>query len=155
MPLYSVEKDGFRKVIHAFDPQYQTPERKYFSQTAVPTLYTSVREKIVNELTLIKYFSSTTDMWSSETGEPYLAYTVHFIDRDWSLITRCLQALYLPQDHTADNIAEAITTTLSNWNLPVSNQVRTISHHSILFINNCLLFFILSNYFFAGLIPFY
>ena len=63
MPLYSVEKDGFRKVIHAFDPQYQTPERKYFSQTAVPTLYTSVREKIVNELTLIKYFSSTTDMW--------------------------------------------------------------------------------------------
>ena len=80
----------------------------------VPALYTSVRENIVNELAPINFFSSTADMWSSETGEPYLAYTVHFIDGDWTLKSRCLQALYLPQDHTADNISEAVTTTLAN-----------------------------------------
>ena len=124
MPLYSVEKEGFRKMLHVFDSQYELPGRKYFSQTAVPALYTSVREKIVNELAPIDYFSSTADMWSSETGEPYLAYTVHFIDMDWTLKSRCLQALFLPEDHTADNIADAITTTLTNWSLPISNQVR-------------------------------
>ncbi len=32
------------------------------------------------ELSLVKNFVATTDMWSSETGQPFLSYTVHFID---------------------------------------------------------------------------
>ena len=48
-------------------------------------------------------------MWSSYTGEPYLSYTVHFLDNEWKLKSHCLQALYLPEDHTADNIADAPT----------------------------------------------
>ena len=134
MPLYSVEKVGFRKMLHVFDPQYELPGRKYFSQTAVPALYTSMREKIVNELAPIQHFSSTADMWSSETGEPYLSYTVHFIDGDWMLKSHCLQALYLPQDHTADNISEAMTITLSNWQLPISNQV---CHYKLMCMHAC------------------
>ena len=81
----------------------------------VPALYTSVRENIVNELApinLLLFHGRHVGLARPE--EPYLAYTVHFIDGDWTLKSRCLQALYLPQDHTADNISEAVTTTLAN-----------------------------------------
>ena len=53
---------------------------------------------------------------------PFLSYTVHFIDNEWTLKTRCLET-YMPQDHTADNLAEAMVNMLESWNLDVSKQV--------------------------------
>ena len=69
------------------------------------------------------YFSSTTDMWSSSTMEPYLSYTVHFITNDWTLQSRCLQTLFVPKDHNADNLSEVLTETLAQWKLEVGRQV--------------------------------
>lgn len=123
MPLYSVEKPGLRKMLQVFDPQYDLPGRKYFSQTAIPLLYDSLREKIVSELREIDHFAATADMWSSHTGEPYLAYTIHFINADWKLESRVLQASYLPQDHNAENIVDAFSSTLR---LKPSQQVHTV-----------------------------
>ena len=59
----------------------------------------------------MKYYAATTDMWSSDTGAPFLSYTVHFIDEDWQLKSR-LQALYLPADHTANNLADSLSSIL-------------------------------------------
>ena len=39
MPIYSVEKEGFRQLLQSFDPQYELPSCKYFSNTAIPKLY--------------------------------------------------------------------------------------------------------------------
>jgi len=39
MPIYSVKKEGFRQLLHSFDPQYELPSRKYFSNTTIPKLY--------------------------------------------------------------------------------------------------------------------
>ena len=36
LPLYSVEKPGFRRMVHTFDPQFELPSQKYFSKTAIP-----------------------------------------------------------------------------------------------------------------------
>lgn len=123
MPIYSVEKDGFREMLRKFDAQYDLPGRKYFSQTGIPALYTSTRKKVQSDLQDVEFFAATTDMWSSSTTEPYISYTVHYIDRDWCLKSRCLQTLYLPQDHTADNLAESMTETLESWGLKAANQV--------------------------------
>ena len=38
MPIYSVEKEGFREMLRKFDAQYDLPGRKYFSQIAIPAL---------------------------------------------------------------------------------------------------------------------
>ncbi len=124
LPIYTVEKPGFQRMLKSFDSQYQLPSRKYFSETAIPKLYNQEKERVVAELSLVKNFAATTDMWSSETGQPFLSYTVHFIDNEWKLRTYCLQALYLPVDHTASNIADALLSTLENWSLNSSNQVR-------------------------------
>jgi len=90
LPIYSVEKEGFHKMLCTFDAQYDLPGRKYFSETAIPALYASTREKVSADLKGAKYFAATTDMWSSSTTEPYLCYTIHFVDREWCLQTWCL-----------------------------------------------------------------
>ena len=54
---------------------------------------------------------------------PYMSYTVYFIDQQWSLQSLCLQALFVPQNCNADNLANVITETLTNWSLDLVNQV--------------------------------
>ena len=55
--------------------------------------------------------------------EPYLSYTVHFVTADWTLSNKCLQTLYLLEDHTSENLAEALEETLESWELDASKQV--------------------------------
>ena len=55
---------------------------------------------------------------------PYMSYTVYFIDSVWKLRSRhCLLTLFLPEDHTGDNNAEAMKLTLGSWDLDSSKQV--------------------------------
>ena len=55
---------------------------------------------------------------------PYISYKTHFIDSSWELRSRCLQTQFLPQDHTGENIADALDSTLESWNLAQNKQVR-------------------------------
>lgn len=121
--MYTVEKPGFRKMLKIFDSRYQPPRRKYFTQTAIPSLYTSIREKVKEELSTVKYFSGTTDLWSSIGLKPYINYTIHYLDNEWKLQSKCLQTHFLPENHTADVIADSLTTTLVLWELKAENQV--------------------------------
>ena len=34
-PFHTVERQGFREMVHAFDPKYELPSRKYFSTTVI------------------------------------------------------------------------------------------------------------------------
>ena len=61
-------------------------------------------------------------MWSSSMMEPYLSYSIHFID-DWVLKSQCLQTLFVPRDHNADNLSEILTETLAQWKLGADQQV--------------------------------
>ena len=123
MPIYTVEKSGFQQLLKDFDPRYQLPSRKYFSQQATPKLYNETGEIIVQQLESVEFFSATTDMWSSNTMEPYMSYTVHFIDSHWKRQSRCLETLYTPVDHTAENLADGMKVILENWNLSSTKQV--------------------------------
>ncbi len=43
-PFYSVEKDGFKKLVKVLDSRYELPGRKYFSQVAIPPqLYSKIK----------------------------------------------------------------------------------------------------------------
>ena len=105
-------------MIHKIDPHYTVPSREYFSKTALPSLYTATRDKISESMKSLEYYSITTDIWSSGKMEPYLAVTVHYIDKDWVLQSHCLQTLFIPQDHTAENLAPVLQGILECWSLP-------------------------------------
>ena len=108
LPIYTVEISGFQRMLNTFDAKCEVPSQTYFSRTAIPTLYASVREQVKQELSTVQYFLATTDLWSSIGMKPYMSYTVHFVNEEWKLQTRCLQAKFLPDDHTGENLAEAM-----------------------------------------------
>ena len=123
LPLYTVEKEGFKKMLYKFDPRYEPPSRNYISRIAVPDLYATTKEQVMKKLSKVAYFASTTDMWSSTAGlMPYMSYTVHFINEDWELESLSLGTHFLPEDHTAPILAEAMQSTLVEWKLQSSQQ---------------------------------
>ncbi len=112
VPLCTVEKPGFKELVSKLNPRY---ERKFFSQQEIPGLYFDVRCGVLAELKQAKYYSITTDLWTSGACEPYITLTVHYIDGDWCLKTKCLDTVALFADHTGDNIAQSVIDILSNW----------------------------------------
>ena len=118
MPFNIVEQPGFKKLVSKLDERYQVPSRKYFTKTAIPALYIDTRGKIAESVKNVEYFSITTDMWSSNTMEPYLAVTIHFIDKEWELQSYCQQTTFVPEDHTADNLVVVLQGVLESWGLP-------------------------------------
>ena len=122
MSLYTVEKSGFKQLLNDFDPKYDIHSRMYFSQRAIPKLY-ETKEGVLRQIQNIEFFSATSDMWSSQTMEPYMSYTIHFIDQDWKLQSRCLQTLHVPEDHTAKTLADGMKEVIGHWNLAPSKQV--------------------------------
>ena len=93
-------------MINAIDQRYEVPSRKYFTETAMPKCYAELCEKVQKELCDLKYFATTTDLWSSRTMEPFISLTIHYIADDWNLGSRCLQTSYFPAEYTAEEIAQ-------------------------------------------------
>ena len=123
IPINTVEKPGFCSMV---DPQYEVPSRKYFSRTALPSLYAETRERVTKELQEAEYYSVTTDLWSSIGKlEPYLAVTVHYINKEWELKSYCLNTLFCHRT-TPVNISEALQSILESRSLP-ENKLACIT----------------------------
>ena len=71
----------------------------------------------------LSFFSGTTDIWTSAAGDPYFTCTCHYINPQCKMQSFCLQTHYIPQEHTGENIKEALSATLQQWNLDQSNQI--------------------------------
>ena len=72
----------------------------------------------------IESFPSTTDLWSSDAIEPYLGYSIHYINmRTWELLNAFLQVHYTPEDHTGINLKEALVQTIEEWHLDANKMV--------------------------------
>ncbi|KAK7898280.1 hypothetical protein WMY93_019133 [Mugilogobius chulae] len=117
VPFQTVEKPSFKSMLRKFDKQYDLPGKSFFSETAVPQTYEAVRGKVLKEIKKIKHFSATTDMWSSVGMTPYICLTVHYLTEDWKLKSLCLQTAFMPQNHTAENLAEVLQSAFSEWSL--------------------------------------
>ncbi len=124
--FHTVEKKSFKDMVKVLDDQYELPGRKHFSQTAVPHLYSKVRDNVQVLLSAADSYSLTTDMWSSVNMTPYMSLTVHTITPDWKLESKCLQTTYFPESHTADNLAVALRAALQEWQL---DEKKTFSHN--------------------------
>ena len=123
LPISTVENKGFKWMLKVVDPRYKLPGRKHFSQTTLPQMYNECRERVEKELQNVAHFATTSDMWSSRTSEPYMSLTVHLIDKDWNLLSKCLQTAYFPEDHTGEIIAAGLSEALASWGLSEDKQV--------------------------------
>ncbi|CAM4503155.1 unnamed protein product [Leuciscus chuanchicus] len=87
-PLAAVQGEGFREILHFFEPGYDIPSYKTLWNT-IKHQYDSMREKIVEEMR-DQTVSLTTDLWTSSTMEPYITVTAHYITDTWKLTARVL-----------------------------------------------------------------
>ena len=76
LPLHTVDKPGFCKMLECFDNRYDMPTHKYFSQVSLPALYSKLRGTVAEELQEIRYYSCTADMCLL----PYMSFTVHYLE---------------------------------------------------------------------------
>jgi len=124
MPIYTVEKNGFRAMIGALNPRYRLPHKDYFSRIAIPELYEKTRKQLLVKIQEeAHFFSATTDLWSSCSSDPYLCLTIHYIDMEWNLQSHCLQVNYMPEDHTGENLQDALSTSFVEWGIDSTNLV--------------------------------
>lgn len=77
MPLYTVEKSGFKQLLNYFDLQHELPSRKYFGEKA--KLCNETKDGILQQLQHAEFFSVTSDKCLSNTMEAYMSYTIHFV----------------------------------------------------------------------------
>jgi len=124
MPISIVERPGFKHMLLKLNPRYQIPSRRHFTDYEIPQLYSHVKDNIVAEsLKEVNFFAATTDLWSSDSCHPYLTLSVHFISSNWDLKSFCLDTAALYEDHTGQNIADAVTDIFDNWRLQMKNLV--------------------------------
>ncbi|MBN3296944.1 ZBED1 protein, partial [Amia calva] len=123
MPVNTVSREGFVSLINKLDRIYQLPSRNYFSQVTIPQMYDTCVKTVSSKLHQVDFYTSTTDLWSSRTTEPYMSFTVHFLTEDFELKTHCLGVVYFPESHTSEIIAHGLREVLARWNLKEENQV--------------------------------
>ena len=133
-PYQILEKPGFKKMISKLDPKYQLPTRKYFSNNEIPRMYSKTVEKVKEDISTIKYFAATMDLWTSTANHPYLSCTIHFINEMWELKSYCLDTVPLFTDHTGTNLSETLQEILSNWGLDPGKLVATTTDNGSNFI---------------------
>lgn len=71
--------------------RFELPSRSYFSKKLTQNIYDEVHGIIKLELESAEFYAGTTDMWSSRTTDPYMSFTVHWIDDEFNYTTRSLQ----------------------------------------------------------------
>ena len=59
----------------------------------------------------------TTDAWTSCVTEHYIAYTAHFIDKNWELKNKVLSTQCTEEKQTSENIAADMMKTEHRWGL--------------------------------------
>lgn len=120
-PFSIVEDTGFQHVMHTADPAYKIPSRSHFSKTLIPMNYTAMREKVEILLKSAQAISLTTDTWTSNRTQSYMAVTAHFISPSWKQVSVLLGCIHFVNSHTAENLRNSILSLAKDWNIEKKN----------------------------------
>lgn len=114
-------------MLQGFDEQYSLPDKTHISKTAVQRLYNKVKDGLLREVRQVDFYSLPTDLWSSLNMTPYISHirklqptTPQLTD---TLLSRCLQTRYTPDNYRADVLEESLQSALANW----ARDEKTIS----------------------------
>ncbi|XP_077970653.1 zinc finger BED domain-containing protein 4-like [Styela clava] len=117
-PFSIVEDVGFKRLMGHTKPRYNIPSRKYFSETVIPSIYKSVREKVQMIVQHSENISFTSDIWTSINNTPFLSITAHTIDEHFQDNVIVLRTIHFPDSHTSANITNIIYQVLHEFHIP-------------------------------------
>ena len=116
-PLDTIDDQGFRHMLHEFEPRYTPPSRKTITTKNLPAIYQSECSRIKALTQSAQFFALTTDLWTSRSNHAYTGLTAHFFDGSFELHHYLLATKEFPEAHTADNIADELLSILQEWGI--------------------------------------
>lgn len=123
VPIYTVEKSGFRNLVQQLDRKYDMPLRNLFMYSEIPKLYTETRNVIEAELAHHPSFACTSAIWTSRAADANMAITFQYITESLETQSWCLGCSALYSNHTSDSVHEALEEIVSEkWGLNLSNM---------------------------------
>lgn len=117
-PISLLEDKGFVDLIKYLAPRYNVVSRRHMTETVIPKLYSYVKKAIkgmIKECRGVAGIAFTTDGWTSRSNTSYLTLTVHLIDQSWNLKAFVLTTEEVRESHTADNLAQILSSTIKSW----------------------------------------
>ena len=141
-PFTIVEDSGFREFVQFLcnlNKEFSVPGRQKLRSQLV-LFAEMLREKIVEKIDKdVKFFSATTDIWSSRTMESFMALTLHSLTEDFHPINFTLAVEPLRGRHTASFIKKSLEQQFDCWRLNkeflvmmlrdnVSNVIKIFNH---------------------------
>ncbi|XP_037958832.1 zinc finger BED domain-containing protein 4-like [Teleopsis dalmanni] len=124
-PFSIINDTGFRKLVLGLAPSYAFPSKTTFSTTFLMEKYNKAKESILDILQEAKTISLTTDMWTSNANESYLAVTAHFISQNWKFNSCLLSCVECRFQHTSENLAAEIKRIIDEWRL--TNKIFAVT----------------------------
>ena len=112
-PINVVDQPSFRNLLKIAEPQFQLPHQTYFTDKVIPGKYRDVHAVVEKQLAAVEKCTMTTDLWTSQHQQrAYISLTVHFVNDEFKLQSRCLQTLEILQDHNASSLKEVLSSCL-------------------------------------------
>lgn len=137
VPFNAVDRPGFQRLLNVLEPRYQVPAKSTFSRQRMAKLYDSTRQNVLDMLNGIDFYAATTDMWSSRGMTPYLGFTLHWIDKQWKLISRSLGTTFVPEDHTAKELGDCLDDVLKHWSLDSKKMTAITTDNAANIVKTC------------------
>lgn len=117
-PYSIVEDTEFKQFVNILNPGYTLPSRKTISNSIIPQLYATTKEKVSTNLKNALYIAITTDGWTSINTNSFIAVTGHFIDRESCELKSHILGCYNFEDrHTSVNLSTFLNKTFEDWNI--------------------------------------
>ncbi|RMC10259.1 hypothetical protein DUI87_13061 [Hirundo rustica rustica] len=90
-PYSFVDNIGFNRLLEYLQPQYSLPSPSYFSRTAIPDMYDSVKQIIISHLKEAEsgVIHFTSGIWMSNQTREYLTLTAHWVTFESSFRPQC------------------------------------------------------------------
>ena len=117
-PIRVVDEPSFRRLLQIAEPRFKLPHHTHFTDKVIPRKYHELRATVEKDLTAIEKCTFTTDLWTSQhQHRAYISLTVHYINAEFKLNSKCLQTFEISTDHSATSLEEVLSSLLCSWNI--------------------------------------
>ncbi|XP_042329280.1 E3 SUMO-protein ligase ZBED1-like [Sceloporus undulatus] len=117
MPVEVVEGEGFGQMLGVLDPSYKPPDAASLAHTVLKDMYTHVKGKVWELVRALPQCSLSLDVWCHSSSLTYLTLTVHYVDNCFEPRTCVLSSRPIPEEPSAESLAEALAEASKEWGL--------------------------------------
>ncbi|XP_067943061.1 E3 SUMO-protein ligase ZBED1-like [Watersipora subatra] len=123
LPLSLLESDSFKALVNYWQPRYQIPSRKHFTQKILHQSADDIVQKVKDDFAGVKSVCLTMNIWTSRQNHGFIGITAHYI-KDWQMIGVMLSGKRFKGRHTGERIAGVYSEIKVSYGIP--NKVIAI-----------------------------